>query len=147
MSRVTAADLEAFVHVFEASDWDEVDVRIGDVELYLSRSNGHVISRQSSMLVAVDESATAAPSARITAPHLATVHHGVTVGGAACVKPGDSVTPDTVVCTLQVMQRFLALKAGMSGTIRHVCVGDGALAHCGDVLFVVDAASVLPGSA
>ena len=147
MSRVTAADLEAFVQVFEASDWDEVDVRIGDVELRLSRSNGHVISRQSSVLVAVDEPATVIPSAQISAPHLATVHHGLVAGGAACVKPGDPITPDTVVCTLQVMQRFFALKAGMSGTIGQVCVSDGALVQCGEVLFVVEPASVSTGSA
>jgi biotin carboxyl carrier protein len=35
----------------------------------------------------------------------------------------------------------------MSGTIRQVCVRDGALVHFGDVLFVVDTASVSPGSA
>ena len=38
MSGLSSEDIDAFVQIFEASDWDQVDVVVGDVELHLSKT-------------------------------------------------------------------------------------------------------------
>lgn len=141
LSRVTAADLDAFVRVFEDSDWDDVSVVIGEVSLHLSRQDGHTVASHSILPAVSGQTDRRDEATLISAPHVSTFRHGAALGTSPCVKPGDAVAPDTVVCSLQVMDRLIAMKAGRTGTIRQVCVVDGALVQCGDALFVIDVAS------
>ncbi len=148
MSRITAADLEAFVQIFQASDWDEVDVNVGDLALHLSRSDGQVIPRYTHAEPIPEQlGSDAGQVIRITAPHFATVHLGASPGGDACVRAGDIVTANSVICTLQVMQRFIPVKAGVNGTIREVATADGANVQFGELLFALNSAVASAGTA
>ena len=44
---------------------------------------------------------------------------------APFVKVGDTVTADTVVCIIEAMKVFNEIKAGKSGTISKILVGNG----------------------
>lgn len=56
------------------------------------------------------------------------------------VSVGSKVTPNTVVCTIEAMKIFNEVPAGVSGTIREVCVKNGEFVEFGTVLFRVDPA-------
>jgi acetyl-CoA carboxylase biotin carboxyl carrier protein len=150
LSAITASDLEAFVRLFEMSDWSEVDVIVSGIELRLRKSSTGVTSRitwvprQGGLA-----SGTANPAndlQQISAPHLGTLRHRVQPGGFAILCAGDSVGPDTVLCTLEVMERVIEIKAGIDGSIRQVCFDDGALVQYDDILFVLDATRASSGS-
>jgi acetyl-CoA carboxylase biotin carboxyl carrier protein len=54
------------------------------------------------------------------------------------VSVGSRVTPDTVVCQIEAMKLYNEIKAGVSGTIREVCVKNGDFIEYGTVLFRVE---------
>ena len=56
------------------------------------------------------------------------------------VSVGGKLTPATVVCTIEAMKIFNEVPAGLSGTVREVCVTNGAFVEFGTVLFRVDPA-------
>jgi acetyl-CoA carboxylase biotin carboxyl carrier protein len=54
------------------------------------------------------------------------------------VSVGGRVTPDTVVCLIEAMKLYNDIKAGVSGTVKEVCVKNGDFVEFGTVLFRVD---------
>lgn len=56
------------------------------------------------------------------------------------VAVGTKVSPNTVVCTVEAMKIFNEVPAGVSGTVREVCVKNGEFVEFGTVLFRVDPA-------
>lgn len=54
------------------------------------------------------------------------------------VSVGSKVTPDTVVCLIEAMKLYNDIKAGVSGTVREVCVKNGDFVEFGTVLFRVE---------
>lgn len=72
------------------------------------------------------------------APHLATFYRAPKPGEDPYVEVGSRVSADSEVCLLEVMKLFTALRAGVDGTIRRICVEDGALVEGGQVLFLVE---------
>ena len=53
------------------------------------------------------------------------------------VEVGDKVTPDTVICLLEVMKCFRSIGAGVSGTVEEILVESGDLVEEGTVLFLI----------
>lgn len=53
------------------------------------------------------------------------------------VKPGESVSPDTVVCIIEAMKVMNEIKAETAGTIEKVMVSNGQAIEFGQVLFKV----------
>lgn len=51
------------------------------------------------------------------------------------VSVGDTVTPESTVCLIEVMKLFNAIPAGVAGTIAQVCVQDADVVEFGQVLF------------
>jgi acetyl-CoA carboxylase biotin carboxyl carrier protein len=54
------------------------------------------------------------------------------------VTVGARVTPDTTVCLIEAMKLYNDIKAGVSGTVKEVCVKNGDFVEFGTVLFRVD---------
>ncbi len=140
MSALSADDIDAFVQIFEASDWDQVDVVVGEVNLHLSKTD-----RASARLVlrsgaAAKELPAASPATHldIAAPHVGTFFRAATPGGPPLVEIGQEVGNDTEVCRLVVMKRSLSLTAGLAGVVREIRAMDGALIEGGQVLFRVE---------
>jgi acetyl-CoA carboxylase biotin carboxyl carrier protein len=164
VGKVSVEDLEAFVRLFDASDWDRVEVEVEDFALVLAKSSqpGQQIPallaqppahRAASNQKTSDEELPSekplparTPAAAnvpegclaIRAPHLGTFYLSPKPGAAPYVKPGQSVNADTEICLLEVMKLFTTLRAGMSGVIRAICAKDSALVESGDVLFWVE---------
>jgi biotin carboxyl carrier protein len=56
------------------------------------------------------------------------------------VKPGDKVTPNTVVVMLEAMKMENEIFAGRNGVVREVTTTKGASVNTGDPLVMIDPA-------
>jgi acetyl-CoA carboxylase biotin carboxyl carrier protein len=159
---VTPEDLEAFIGLFEASDWDKVSIELDDFALHLSKSHEQA-SHERSLLAgqaadrtastptrtsaSVPEAVAESPSAEavvpagwlaIRAPHLGTFYRSPKPGAAPYVDVGQRVESDSDVCLLEVMKLFTTLRAGSAGVVRRVVAKDSQMVESGDLLFVLE---------
>jgi acetyl-CoA carboxylase biotin carboxyl carrier protein len=167
VSNLTPRDVESIVELFESGDWNELELRYGDSELFLSKRAGDrpswaaegpalqqaLVSRTT---LAADPagatpSTSPAPAAALAAPHtpaghvvieapsLGSFYRAAKPGIPPFVEIGDQVTPDTELCLIEVMKLFTTLRAGVSGTVTKILVADGAMIERGQPLFIIDA--------
>jgi acetyl-CoA carboxylase biotin carboxyl carrier protein len=161
LSKVSTEDLEAFVRLFDASDWDRIEIEQEDFALVLAKTSdllqpATLLHTPPSRAVHLEKphdqavrseslpSSTLAPASAlegcvaIRAPHLGTFYRAPKPGAAPYVELGQTVHADTEVCLLEVMKLFTTLRAGVSGTVRAICAKDSALVESDDVLFWVE---------
>ena len=159
-------DIHALIELFEASDWDELYLKIQDFELFLStdpkaRSSAAAVPTAAgdaptapalaptlpaatvasgSGGVAAAPSGTPAHWLAVTAPNLGTFYRAPKPGAPFFVEIGQTVEANTEVCLIEVMKLFTTLKAGVRGTVKQVCVKDAAMVEFGDTLFYIEPA-------
>jgi acetyl-CoA carboxylase biotin carboxyl carrier protein len=156
VSGLSPEDIESFVQIFEASDWDRVDVVVGDIELHLSRTEATAArlvmrcravpnARPASLPTDIAALAMDSPSleehpalVEIIAPHVGTFLRAAKPDAPPLVAVGQSIRPDTEVCLLRVMKSSIGLRGGVNGVVREVRPVDGALVEGGEVLFLVE---------
>jgi biotin carboxyl carrier protein len=148
-------DLDAFARIFQSSEWEQVCIRVGEVQLRLSKADGPA-AFQSAVTVGAPrptrnlngrggtstedgKSQTAACEIQVFAPHVATFRRSPGTGGAPFVQVGDRVEEDSEVCSLEVMRDVTRLRAGARGIVRRICVADGSLVEAGQALFSLEA--------
>lgn len=73
----------------------------------------------------------------IESPMVGTYYSSPNPDSAAFVKPGDSLTPSTVVCLVEAMKVFNEIKAETSGTVVRCLVESGQAVEFGQKLFLV----------
>jgi acetyl-CoA carboxylase biotin carboxyl carrier protein len=167
VSNLTPRDIESIVELFESGDWNELELRYGESELFLSKRAGErpswAVEGGALQLPAGphpaltrDPGATAKPSQLpapaplaapqtpaghvvIEAPSLGTFYRAAKPGVPPFVEIGDQVTPETELCLIEVMKLFTTLRAGISGTVTKILVADGAMIERGQALFIIDA--------
>ena len=85
--------------------------------------------------------APATPAAKgpmIDSPMVGTFYSASNPDSPAFVKPGDSVTADTVVCIVEAMKVFNEIKAEKSGKVKSVLVENGDAVEFGQALFELE---------
>ena len=161
MSSISTQDIEAIVDQFQRGDWREMHLRIGDVELFLSKDgNARLPERGASAPAAPAAAVAAAPAAasghgatapasvapvgavppgwvQIRAPSLGTFYRAPKPGAPKFVEVGATVTPESDLCLIEVMKLFTTLRSGVSGTVREVYVQDGELVEFDQPLFLI----------
>lgn len=165
MSSISTQDIEAIVDQFQRGDWREMHLRIGDVELFLSKDgNARLPDRSGAPAPAPAQApapAIAGPAAapvghgapavaaaapvgavpagwvQIKAPSLGTFYRAPKPGAPKFVEVGAAVTPESDLCLIEVMKLFTTLRAGVSGTVREVYVQDGELVEFDQPLFLI----------
>ena len=161
MSSISTQDIEAIVDQFQRGDWREMHLRIGDVELFLSKDgNARLPERGASAPAAPAAAVAAAPAAasghgatapasaapvgavppgwvQIRAPSLGTFYRAPKPGAPKFVEVGAAVTPESDLCLIEVMKLFTTLRSGVSGTVREVYVQDGELVEFDQPLFLI----------
>ena len=157
MNKPTARDLEALMEMFEKSDWKELDLRMEGFELYLSKdptrrrsgaSVAHVPAVSASVasapapVIAASTPAAAVPAhwIAVKAPNLGTFYRAPKPGAAPYVQIGQTVTPDTEVCLIEVMKLFTSVRAGVAGTVRQIAVQDAEMVEHDQVLLYIEPA-------
>jgi acetyl-CoA carboxylase biotin carboxyl carrier protein len=159
-------DIDALIELFEASDWDEMHLKVQDFELYLStdpkgRAPGTATTttagapaavapaHAATLPAAAGDSSAGVPRGEppravpahwvtVTAPHLGTFYRAPKPGAPSFVEIGQSVEPDTEICLIEVMKLFTTLKAGVKGIVREICAEDAAMVEFGDTLFYIE---------
>ena len=154
-----ASDIAALVELFASSGWDELHVEIDGVQLFLS-TDANASLRGSAPTALGPLPAVTAPArvaepppketaegdsaaipdnwVAIKAPNLGTFYRSPKPGAPPFVAIGQSVTPDTEICLLEVMKLFTAVKAGVSGVVRKVCVTEGTMVEFDQILFYIE---------
>ncbi|MFW2830431.1 acetyl-CoA carboxylase biotin carboxyl carrier protein [Sphingomonas sp. ID0503] len=168
MSEQITRDIAALAELFKAGGWSELRVEGGGISLLFSNdpdstSNGGSAlaapaapekgARPPQAPAAAGQKVDPVPDRRekrasggvidpdwvaVTAPNLGTFYRSPKPGAAPFVEVGQRVEPSTEICLIEVMKLFTSVKAGLSGTVRHVAVDDGALVEGGQTLAYIE---------
>lgn len=160
-------DIATLVELFEASNWDELHVQLGGMHIFLSTDPNARLASTPAPAAAPQAFAPpqpvvaapppAAPAAKastpavssgdvpanwvaVTAPNLGTFYRAPKPGAAPFVEIGQSIDTETEICLLEVMKLFTAVRAGVKGTVRRICVNDADMVEFGQTLFYVEPA-------
>ncbi|MFK7788363.1 MAG: acetyl-CoA carboxylase biotin carboxyl carrier protein [Phycisphaeraceae bacterium] len=82
--------------------------------------------------------AAAAQGPTIDSPMVGTYYSASNPDSPAFVKPGDSVTADTVVCIIEAMKVFNEIKAEKSGKVKSVLVENGDAIEFGQAIIELE---------
>jgi acetyl-CoA carboxylase biotin carboxyl carrier protein len=152
----TMADIEAMIAVFQASDWDELHIEMEGFELFLSNDPNarKPVAAAPAAPAALPALAAPAPAPvasapgeagpvpaswiAVTAPNLGTFYRAPKPGAPPYCEVGTVVTEDSELCLIEVMKLFTALRSGVAGTVRRICVADGAMVEHGQTLFWIE---------
>jgi acetyl-CoA carboxylase biotin carboxyl carrier protein len=155
MSALTRADINEIVELIENSSFTELRIETGDLKIELRRGGAPgspvvAIAGQdgsaSAPSTATDAPAKAAvvngaeTGTPVPAPMLGIFYHAPKPGDDPFVKPGDVVTPDTVIGIIEVMKLMNRVAAGVSGVVTGFVAPSGELVEHGDPLIRVKAA-------
>ncbi|WP_395000620.1 acetyl-CoA carboxylase biotin carboxyl carrier protein [Sphingomonas sp.] len=158
MASLTLQDLETLIAQFGQSDWRQLHLHAGDLELFLSKDSGSrapetrasapagAVAAAAPAQVPVSAPATAPAAARadvpdgwivVKAPSLGTFYRAPKPGAAPFVEGGSTVDADSELCLIEVMKLFTTLRAGVTGVIREIYASDGDLVEYDQPLFLV----------
>jgi acetyl-CoA carboxylase biotin carboxyl carrier protein len=143
--------LEQIVALMTTHDLNTVDVRDGDRRVILKR--GAVMTTAAAPMPAaqhasphhapppgptpsavVDENAGLIP---IKSPMVGTFYSRPSPDSKPFVQVGSTVDEETDVCSIEAMKNFIAIKAGVSGTIARILITDGQTVQFDTPLFLV----------
>ena len=85
-----------------------------------------------------EPAAPAATGPTIDSPMVGTFYSASNPDSPPFVKPGDSVTPDTVVCIVEAMKVFNEIKAEKTGKIKSVLVNSGDAVEFNQALYELE---------
>jgi acetyl-CoA carboxylase biotin carboxyl carrier protein len=152
MSALTRSDINDIVELIEKSNFTELRIETSELKIELRRagppgspvvatawqegSTGPALSTTAaSTKAAVAESVETGTA--IPAPMLGIFYHAPKPGDEPFVKPGDVVTPETVIGIIEVMKLMNRVSAGVSGIVTGIVAPSGELVEHGDPLIRV----------
>ena len=161
MPNPTPADIENLIELFNRSEWDEMHLKTAGLEIFLSNDpQAHrpaapqvvapaALPLATSVSVAPTAAAPAhsaevsipAGMAAVRAPNLGSFYRAPKPGAPAYVEVGQAIEADSEVCLIEVMKLFTPVKAGVKGTVRQICVNDGAMVEYEQVLVIIEPAA------
>jgi acetyl-CoA carboxylase biotin carboxyl carrier protein len=148
--RLSADDLAKILELVEKSDFDTIELSIGDFHFSASR-NGATAQAAKPAPAAQQPSPqmpaapTAPPTAPVDDPALIPVKAPIVgifytspePGAAPFVREGDRIEAGSTVGLIEVMKVFNAVTAGISGTVMRCLVEDSELVEHGQPLFLI----------
>ncbi len=161
---LSPSDLQEILGVFVDSDLRELHIEVGNVKLRVSKERSSPIpdsstspSRTSQLAPAATPTPSVSPAPPGAVPPAAAAPERDTAGLVAVTSPvvgvfyrrsapdqpsyvevGDTVDPQTPVCTIEVMKMFTEVTAGCAGTVVEICVDNEQLVEHGQVLLYVE---------
>ena len=125
--------IRELIELMQEHELSEVDLKQADQRIRLRRGSDQQIAYAPAP-AAVAPAAAAAPAPEapaddpnmvfIESPTIGTFYSKPKPESDNYVKPGDMVTPDTVVCIVEAMKMFNEITAGVSGKIVECLVGN-----------------------
>jgi acetyl-CoA carboxylase biotin carboxyl carrier protein len=161
---LTDDDVLQILDLIEKSDFDFLELQLGDLKLvvkkggYVERSDqspapasGDTAQRQGAAKIEVSRRRAESPARPkpaevdlegflpIRAPMVGTFYVAPEPGAAPFVKEGARVEEETPVGLIEIMKVFSSVRAGVRGTISKILVANAQLVEYGQVLFLVKA--------
>ena len=151
MSGLNRSDINEIIGYIENSNFTELRIEAGDLKIELRRAGAaSALPLTAATPTPVAPPATTAAPAQpaaaaplagggtaVPAPMLGIFYHAPKPGDEPFVKPGDVVTPDTVIGIIEVMKLMNRVSAGVSGIVTEVVAPSGELVEHGDTLIRV----------
>jgi acetyl-CoA carboxylase biotin carboxyl carrier protein len=167
MSEIKPEDVEALIETFESSTWEELRLKVGDFELFVSKTSSaqglpshpptHSHQSVDRVFGATHATAPAAPPhsdassggtsrdagfpqhwVAVRAPNLGTFYRAPKPGAPPYVIVGQPVQANTEVCLIEVMKLFTTVLAGTDGVVRQVLVEDTELVEYDQPLILIE---------
>ena len=158
--KLTQTDVQEILNLVEsATHVVDFSLKYGDVEVRISRRDpaegmqpapAHAVPAAPARADAPAAPAgTAKPGATkapgvppgmvaIKAPMVGTFYRASAPGAAPFVEVGQKVTPDSVVCIIEVMKLMSSISAGVAGSVKEIRVADSEPVQFGQVLIVIE---------
>lgn len=150
--KVSHQEIREILAIVEESDFDTIEIKVGDVEISARKSGGPNQTRP-----AAREPAATAPASppqtqkkepaaggwneeglvEIIAPIVGTFYVAPEPGAVPFVSPGDRLTPDTTVGIIEVMKVFNDVRAEVKGEVVRCLVQDGDLVEFKQPIFLI----------
>ena len=145
--------LKNLVELMVVNDLSRLELREGESHILLRR--GQIVVAGTPVLHAGNpgaaravETLAAAPASAaeasnevlIRSPMVGTFYASADPESPPFVNVGTEIEPSTVVCLIEAMKVFNEIKAGVSGKIAKVCVGNEEAVEFGQALFLVEPA-------
>jgi acetyl-CoA carboxylase biotin carboxyl carrier protein len=145
-------DVREILRIIDESQLDELRIDMPGFQLHVRRGGPPLpaVEAPAPAPAAAAEPEAAEPERRpapsgdsngalaIEAPMLGTFYRASAPGEEPFVDVGSKVSPDTVVCLIEVMKMMNSIKAGVEGTVVEVCADNAQLVEYGEPLFRVD---------
>jgi acetyl-CoA carboxylase biotin carboxyl carrier protein len=153
--KLTRDDIDQIMALVEGSNFDQLDLELGDMKLSLRRSGAPAAQPARNVASApapaaptapVQQEAPASPARAaastegatdVTAQTLGTFYHAPKPGAEPFVSVGSKVNADTIIGIVEVMKLMTSVPAGISGTVTEIVAPDGELVEFGQVLIRV----------
>lgn len=159
MSDTINNDLKSIIATFDDSDWEEIHFKSDNLDFSLSKARSIrgmtelSVQATPSVVPLANTSTSLTPVAEtqalgavdfpdgwivVRAPNLGAFYSAPKPGATPYVEVGQTVSPDTEVCLIEIMKLFTPVTAGVSGVVREVLVEDGALVEFDQPLILVE---------
>ena len=147
---LTYEDVLRIVELVKSTQFSEFRLKVGEIEVYLRRSNGAAPQQEPaapSAAVAI-EPGTAAPArgserqfppdvVLVRSPMVGTFYRAAAPDAAPFVQVGQHVEPDTTVCIIEVMKLMNSIPADTRGVVSEFLVENGAYVEYAQALMVI----------
>jgi acetyl-CoA carboxylase biotin carboxyl carrier protein len=144
--------LEKLINMMADNDLTEIELDDGTEKVQLKRGSttapvqvvqpAPAAPAQAAPAPSSDAPTASAPAAAsgptIDSPMVGTFYAASNPDSPPFIKPGDSVTADTVVCIVEAMKVFNEIKAEKSGKVKAVLVENGDAVEFGQALFELE---------
>lgn len=136
---LTRSDIDDILKLIDGSDFLELKLELGDLKLEVRRP-GAAAARPAVAVAAPAAAPAPAPipasglGVEVGAPLLGTFWHAPRPGADPFVRPGDRVTPDTIIGIIEVMKLMNSVPAGIAGTVLEVVAPNGRMVEHGQTL-------------
>jgi len=125
----------------------EIEISVGDPSASIANADVvRTVQAQPSITIAeiapaINQSLTTSSSERlIVSPMIGTFYRRPSPSSPPFVEVGDSVTPSTDVCIVEVMKLLNTIPAECTGKVARILVEDGATIDVGQALMVIEVA-------
>jgi acetyl-CoA carboxylase biotin carboxyl carrier protein len=152
---LTAADIAEIARLLDESHFTDLKLETGGLKLRIRRSGGGWAPREEyedeeepaevpspalerePMPIGQQEGAPRVGEVDVPAPLLGNVYEAPRPGDPPFVKPGDTVTEETVIGIIEVMKLMNPIRAGVAGAVVAILAQNGSAVEEGEALIRV----------
>ena len=140
---LTRSEIDDILKLIDGSDFLELKLDMGDLKIEVRRPGAAPAQPASAPPPTPAPVAVPAPviasggGSEVPAPLLGIFWHAPRPGADPFVKPGDKVTPDTIIGIIEVMKLMNSVTAGVAGTVLALVAPNGEMVEHGQALIRV----------